>query len=251
MVYKKSKRNIKNRRKTKRKQKGGSLVNVMRFANKDGIQMFNLLEEQPYSKSKEYRENVSNQFGIIPYYSSFSTKDFLPVLEGEENDLIDLISGKLPDLKIKSKNIFVHSTKDKQLIALNNFLKNNSDINNKIKALATKLATNPKITTILNIIKEYQEGKTYIEPSTTLLKSNLFDSIKNNFDKYKKQDKRISTDIYSNGLLEEIYILIDDDVISTITSAIANDKQKYNLILSDKNIRYLVTIILLNQYKTS
>ena len=213
--------------------------------------MFNLLEEQPYSKSKEYRENVSNQFGIIPYYSSFSTKDFLPVLEGEENDLIDLISGKLPDLKIKSKNIFVHSTKDKQLIALNNFLKNNSDINNKIKALATKLATNPKITTILNIIKEYQEGKTYIEPSTTLLKSNLFDSIKNNFDKYKKQDKRISTDIYSNGLLEEIYILIDDDVISTITSAIANDKQKYNLILSDKNIRYLVTIILLNQYKTS
>jgi hypothetical protein len=249
MVSKKSKRNIKNRRKTKRKQKGGSLVNVMRFANKDDVQMFNLLEEQPYSKSKEYRENVAKQNGIMPYYSSFSTKDFLPVLEGEENDLIDLISGKLPDLEVKSKNIFVHSTKDKQLIALNKVLSTNLDINTKIKALATKLETNPKITTILDIIKEYQEGKIYIEPSTTSLKSNLFDAIKNNFDKYKKQDKRISTDIYSNGLLEEIYILIDDDIISTITSTITSEKSKYNLILSDKNIRYLVTNIMLNQYK--
>ena len=67
MVSKKTKRNIKNRRKTKRKQKGGSLVNVMRLTNQNGIPIYNLIEEQRLYPSKYYHtyQQCSNIIDLI------------------------------------------------------------------------------------------------------------------------------------------------------------------------------------------
>jgi hypothetical protein len=136
MVYKKSKRNIKNRRKTKRKQKGGSIINIVRLTNKNGIPMANLIENQSYSQSPKYGEMVlsNRKFGIIPYYSSFSMMDLLPELNGEENDLIDLITGKqVNGLQSKQKMIYNHTARDMQMFALNQVFLNKIDtkINNQ------------------------------------------------------------------------------------------------------------------------
>jgi hypothetical protein len=123
MVSKKTKRKIKNRRKTKRKQKGGSIINITRLETKDGIPMANLIENQSYSQSQKYGEMAfsNKQFGIIPYYHpSFSMTDLLPKLNGEESDLIDLISGKPVDgLKSKQKIMYSHSAKDMRMFELN------------------------------------------------------------------------------------------------------------------------------------
>jgi hypothetical protein len=277
MVSKKSKRNIKNRRKTKRKQKGGSLINITRFANKDGVQMFDLIEKQPYSQSPKYGEMVlsDKQFKVVPYYSSFSMTDLLPELNGEENDLIDLITGKpVNGLQSKQKLVYNHSTRDAQLFLLNQFfldhIDKDDDFTKEMIRVLTKSDLYKKILGLRILVYIYLgKGNIGVPPDTKDINglingtqdintNPIFDSVlrvnaipqQENGEIYYQKDfnvikqsfdldankTQISTNIYSNGLLIKCYKEITDDDIKSIMSKLpAADLKKYKLVYSEKN----------------
>jgi len=245
----------------------------MRLTNRNGIPIYNLIEEQPYSKSKEYGEMVLRdpQFNIIPHYSSFSMMDLLPVLNGEEGDLIDLITGKPVDgLQSKQKMMYNHSARDMQMFALNRVLLQDidNDDNNftrEIIRILTKTGLYNKLLCLrilvyiyfghvdddkkdLNeIISDIDDIRTtpifnaalrvdVIPQSVGLIKyyEDDFNYIKSNFN-LNVNVNEISTNIYSNGLLIKCYKDITDDDIKSFMNLFANDKKKYNLIYSEKN----------------
>ena len=78
MVIKKTKRNNKNKRKTKRKQTGGKIYEVTQYSNNNSVLLFNILQEIPYWKSKHYNKMVlsDKKFKIVPFFSNFSIHDF-------------------------------------------------------------------------------------------------------------------------------------------------------------------------------
>ncbi len=286
MVYKKTKKNIKNRRKTKRKQKGGTVIQISRLANKAGIPMANLLEERPYSQTKEYGEMAlsNKQFGVVPFYSSFSMTELLPELNGEEGDLIDLITGKPVDgLQLKQKVMFNHSARDMQMFELNRFFLSQIDINDdftkEMIRILTKKGLYKKIL-CLRILVYIYFGKAGINPDKSDINESIinindihknpifdrslrvdvipleengkiyyqkdFDFVKQYFDLDNKVTK-ISTNIYSNGLLMKCYEdITDDDIKSLMNQLPAVDRKKYKLVYSEKNnrtydnIRYLL-----------
>ena len=288
MVIKKTKRNNKNKRKTKRKQTGGKIYEVTQYSNNNSVLLFNILQEIPYWKSKHYNKMVlsNTKFKIVPFFSNFSIHDFLPELDGEEADLINIFTGNpIIDPKLKTSMIYSHSTKDSQLFKLNElFLQQitlSPDFRKAVISVLTRKDLYKKILCLRILVYIYL-GKNGIPDNNgdineqieeinsidnnPIFQDNLsvdvipqqengktyyqkdFNYIKSTF-KLNNDVTQIFTNIYSNELLPKCYEdITDDDIVFIMNRLPPDNRVSYKLVYSENNRRTYDNIryILLN-----
>jgi hypothetical protein len=289
MVVKKTKRNIRNRRKTKRKQRGGDLYEVTRFED-GGVNLFNIMKKMPEHESKEYINHglTQDNIKIIPFFSRKAKIDkLLPGMDDRGVKLFNLFSGKKNDaITTKRKVMYSHRTEDKLLFELNQLfltqINLEDDFTKEIIRALTKKDLYKKVWALRFLVYLYL-GKEGTEPDDKDINT-LIEEQKNNpaildnpfFDPALSVDSipeqsngkpyyqaffndikqvfgldpnvlKISTNIYSNGLLQKCYDDISSEDIKSIMNKLsANDRKKYSLIYSENdrdtydNIRYLL-----------
>lgn len=290
MVVKKTKRNIRNRRKTKRKQRGGDLYEVTRFED-GGVNLFNIMKKTPEHESKEYINHglTQDNIKIIPFFSRKAKIDnLLPGMDDRGVKLFNLFTGKKNGaITTKRKVMYSHRTEDKLLFELNKLfltqINLEDDFTKEIIRALTKKDLYKKVWALRLLVYLYL-GKEGTEPDdkdiNTLIQEQkdspddilltpIFDS-KLSVDSIPEQSNgktyyqaffndikqvfgldpnvlKISTNIYSNGLLQKCYDDISSEDIKSIMNKLsANDRKKYSLIYSENdrdtydNIRYLL-----------
>jgi hypothetical protein len=257
----------KNRRNTKRKQRGGLIHQIK--CDTDGKNCVYSLQQ--FLDSIKY----SKTFPIVPPYKKTSIFDFIP--KNQENK-IDLFSGKTDNLKkadgtkrepIKEV-IYVREKEDLEMMDLFEMMNREESIKDAMKDIFLSKPDLLKKTTIIRILYKLYKGedinkdivydrtrgnitigdiKGEVKEITTVEHGDFFHLIIETFkNKYRPDhSKNISTNIFKNGLLEDCYGDISDtDVTNFMTIVIGglNDKNKFSHIYSPENYDYIRQSIL-------
>ncbi len=254
----------KNKRKTKRQQRGGLIHNISCDANGNNCE--NKIYD--FSKSKKYIEIMPI---VSPNNNNLSVFDFIPKNEGGKT-MIDLLSGKTDGVNSKNRieeNTFVKTKIDLELEDLYNMIKKPTKYQDIIKNIFLSKPDLLKKTTILRLLFTLYKGEslkdefvydlvtgyTKIENmidkgvSQITLRDHpiFFGLIRGTFKNVYPQNHsaNISTNIFKNGLLEDCYRDIGDkDVISFMTVVLDAEKNKFSHIYSPENYDYIRQAIL-------
>ena len=255
----------KNRRNTKRNQRGGLIHQIKCDINGKNC-TYGVF---PFSDSEKY----PGKFPIVSPNKKTSIFDFIP--KNQENE-IDLFSGKTDDNKKKpidrksiKEVIYVREKEDLEMIDLFEMMNKEESIKNAMKDIFLSKPDLLKKTTILRLLYKLYKSEDInneivydrtrgnitigeIKGSVTEIslkdQRDLFELIRGTFkNKYRPDhSKNISTNIFKNGLLEDCYGDISDtDIIGFMTIVIGdNEKNKFSHIYSPENYDYIRQAIL-------
>lgn len=257
----------KNRRNTKRNQRGGLIHQVMCDINGKNCtyDLLQFLDSIKYSK----------RFPIVPPYKKMTPFDFIPKNQEPE---IDLFSGKTDDNKKKpidrksiKEVIYVREKEDLEMIDLFEMMNGDDNLKNAMINIFLSKPDLLKKTTIIRILYKLYKGeelqseivydrtsgnipidiKGEVKEISGKDQTDLFQLIRGTFkNKYRPDhSKNISTNIFKNGLLEDCYGDISDtDVTDFMTIVIGvlggNEKNKFSHIYSPENYDYIRQAIL-------
>ncbi len=257
----------KNRRNTKRKQRGGLIHEVK--CDTYGRNCVYSLQQFPDS------EKYSKTFPIVPPYNKLSPFDFIPKNQKPKIDLFSGETGKKNDGKTREpikEVIYVRGNEDLEMMDLFDMMNGDDNLKNAMINIFLSKPDLLKKTTIIRILYKLYKGKdinneiVYDRTSGNITigdikgdvkeisfkdQRDLFELIINTFkNKYiPNHSKNISTNIFKNGLLEDCYGDISDtDVTDFMTIVIgvlgANEKNKFSHIYSPENYDYIRQAIL-------
>jgi hypothetical protein len=250
----------KNRRNTKRQQRGGLIHKTRCDANGENC----IHNESEFSESKKYIRKMP----IVSPDKKNSIFDFIPKNE-DGKTMIELLSGNIDSVKDRKdidENIYVKKRIDLELEDLYSMIQNDPKYRDIIKNILLSKSDLLKKTTILRLLFTLYKGEpltgafvydgtSAIEDITGDIKEItlrdhpiFFGLIRGTFKNVYRPDHsaNISTNIFKNGLLEDCYRDIENkDVISFMTIVIGdNDKNKFSRIYSPENYDYVRQAIL-------
>jgi len=218
----------KNRRNTKRKQRGGLIHEVK--CDTYGRNCVYSLQQFPDS------EKYSKTFPIVPPYNKLSPFDFIPKNQKPKIDLFSGETGKKNDGKTREpikEVIYVRGNEDLEMMDLFDMMNGDDNLKNAMINIFLSKPDLLKKTTIIRILYKLYKGKdinneiVYDRTSGNITigdikgdvkeisfkdQRDLFELIINTFkNKYiPNHSKNISTNIFKNGLLEDCYGDISD-----------------------------------------
>jgi hypothetical protein len=250
----------KNKRKTKRQQRGGLIHNISCDANGNNCEnkVIDFSESEIYVKMP-----------IVSPNNKLSVLDFIPKNEGGKT-MIYLLSGKTDGVnrKVPEENIFVKTIIDLELEDLYDMIQDEPKYQDIIKNIFLSKPDLLKKTTILRLLFTLYKGESLkdefvydlvtgdtkipdidkgVSQITLRDHSIFFGLIRATFKNVYRPDhsKNISTNIFKNGLLEDCYRDIGDkDVISFMTVVLDAEKNKFSNIYSPENYDYIRQAIL-------
>ena len=201
----------------------------------------------PYQESNNYIE-ARGKDGIIPYFKSQSITDIIipRINTNKASVLMNLFLGKnnIPNLTSTQKSIYVHETRDIQMIFLNRYIL--EQLIAPISQIKTILHR-PGFLKLNDQIKDIKEVLSVDQPRqlNQMLFPTYYSLKKKDIDK-TKYDKKAKKIIFEEGILEDLYKSISNDDITEIMGTINPVDHPFDEIYNETktntydNIKYII-----------